>query len=499
MPRIVDTAQCFPISDNKAFIALPYIDTIFPINTDTSLMYYDFDINVSNVISGYDSYNYVQYSGTVGVRYYNTVNTYIRIIVTQTLLDVGIEEIIFTTDYKLEDSVEDYPDLISFDSAVGCFGRSILPGKYKYKLYIGYYGHLLSNVAIVGPTQFQGVSYVAPDINVGDNGPKGHTGATGEMGATGPAGLDGPIGQTGSTGPTGPTGNTGSMGPIGETGETGPTGPTGLVGETGATGPIGNTGDKGETGPTGDTGPTGQTGLTGSIGETGPTGPTGATGPTGPTGITGNTGITGLTGPTGAAGDIGVTGATGATGPTGPTGTSNTTIESVISFSSNLFDLNGKLTGQPVGTFFSYSIGYTSQSGFNLDVSSIDDTTIASGTSTIFFITPIDLYIKKIIATYIVKGVSNFSTYTMSIRAALFKDNAGNGQFKYVPESNITLSPSISASTTTGTFLDGALDFSSSSLYIPAGTGVMLVYFFGGDPNFAGTSSGYAAASFSHL
>lgn len=499
MPRIVDTAQCFPILDNTADIVLPYINTISPIDTNTSLMYYEFDINVSNTISGYSSYNYVQYSGTIGVSYNNTTKTYIRIIITQTLLDIGIEEIIFTSDYELEDSIVDRSDLISFDSSIGCFGRSILPGKYRYKLYIGYYGNINSQVAIVGPTQFQGVSYVAPDINVGDNGPKGQTGAIGEIGPTGSTGNTGLTGETGQTGPTGSIGFKGPTGPIGDIGETGPTGATGPTGSTGSTGQMGDTGPNGDTGETGITGATGATGLMGLTGITGITGATGSTGSQGSIGSIGITGLTGPTGPTGSPGNIGITGSTGATGATGPTGTSDITIESIIPFSSNLFDLQGRLTGQPAGTFFSSSIGYTSQSGFNLNVSDINNTTVTSGTSTIFFVTSIDLYIKKIIATYIVKSVSNFSSYTMSIRAALFKDNAGNGQFKYIPESDVTLSPSVSSSTVSGTYAEGTLDFSSSFLYIPAGTSIMLMYFFVGDPNFAGTSKGYAAASLSHL
>ena len=335
--QTVDTGASYPFFTPDADIIIPSVDPNLPVSLQGALIIAEFGIKVlepSNLQPAL--YNYVQYSGTAGVKSLNQEGTKIRLMVTQTKMNpIGNENIIFVTDETILNQNISKPteQILSFSSMKGGINNSIEEGYYRFRLYIVQLDSTADeNTKLIGPIVFQAVSYLSGTPVIvgvtGATGPAGPTGVSGEVGPMGPAGPTGPAGLNGEVGPIGPMGPQGVSGPEGPVGATGEIGP---IGPTGPEGPIGPSGLMGATGPIGPTGPTGPQGLEGPTGPAGgPTGPVGPIGPTGPEGSIGPTGPVGNTGPEGPTGPAeGPTGPTGPVGPIGPAGSS-----SIIPFAS---------------------------------------------------------------------------------------------------------------------------------------------------------------------
>lgn len=307
---------------------------------------------------------------------------------------------------------------------------------------------------------------------------KGDPGCEGPKGDIGPAGPAGPIGPAG---PTGPQGDAGPQGPRGIPGPTGPTGPIGAMGPQGVTGPQGI---QGEAGPVGAQGPKG------CQGDEGPIGATGATGATGPAGAAGATGATGATGPAGTAGATGATGPTGATGATGPAGIASA--EKMLLFASgNPITMSTTEEGLPGRPAF-IGFGASGQPAWPL-TPTIEVEKLMGSVSGFCFTVPFPIEINSLIAFMNVFPLPAGTVSTVTIKAQLYEAGETSKIFSPIEETLITLTPSITAETLTGTMLRGEV---RANRTVEKNKRLMLVFSATADqPELIHTIWGYVSAS----
>ncbi len=337
---------------------------------------------------------------------------------------------------------------------------------------------------------------MGPKGDPGCEGPKGDIGPAGPAGPMGPAGPAGPQGDVGPQGPRGIPGPTGPTGPIGAMGPQGVTGPQGIRGEAGpigAQGPKGCQGDEGPIGATGATGATGPAGAAGATGATGPAGAAGATGATGPAGAAGATGPAGAAGATGATGPAGATGATGPTGATGATGPAGiASAEKMLLFASgNPITMSTTEEGLPGRPSF-IGFGASGQPAWPL-TPTIEVEKLMGSVSGFCFTIPFPIEINSLIAFMNVFPLPAGTVSTVTIKAQLYEAGETSKIFSPIEETLITLTPSITAETLTGTMLRGEV---RANRTVEKNKRLMLVFSATADqPELIHTIWGYVSAS----
>ncbi len=304
------------------------------------------------------------------------------------------------------------------------------------------------------------------------------------MGPKGDPGCEGPKGDIGPAGPAGPMG---PAGPAGPQGDVGPQGPRGIPGPTGPTGPIGAMGPQGVTGPQGIRGEAGPIGAQGPKGCQGDEGPIGATGATGATGPAGAAGATGATGPAGATGATGPTGATGATGPAGIA-----SAEKMLLFASgNPITMSTTEEGLPGRPSF-IGFGASGQPAWPL-TPTIEVEKLMGSVSGFCFTIPFPIEINSLIAFMNVFPLPAGTVSTVTIKAQLYEAGETSKIFSPIEETLITLTPSITAETLTGTMLRGEV---RANRTVEKNKRLMLVFSATADqPELIHTIWGYVSAS----
>ena len=217
-------------------------------------------------------------------------------------------------------------------------------------------------------------------------------------------------------------------GPMGPKGDQGPAGPQGIKGDSGCPGPKG---DRGEPGPIGPQGIPGVPGARGPRGNTGPVGPTGNTGPRGCDGPRGATGPTGATGPAGIA-----------------------SAEKMLLFASgNPITMSTTEEGLPGRPAF-IGFGASGQPAWPL-TPTIEVEKLMGSVSGFCFTVPFPIEINSLIAFMNVFPLPAGTVSTVTIKAQLYEAGETSKIFSPIEETLITLTPSITAETLTGTMLRG--------------------------------------------
>ena len=255
-------------------------------------------------------------------------------------------------------------------------------------------------------------------------------------------------------------------GPMGPKGDQGPAGPQGIKGDSGCPGPKG---DRGEPGPIGPQGIPGVPGARGPRGNTGPVGPTG------------NTGSRGCDGPRGA---------TGPTGATGPAGIASA--EKMLLFASgNPITMSTTEEGLPGRPAF-IGFGASGQPAWPL-TPTIEVEKLMGSVSGFCFTVPFPIEINSLIAFMNVFPLPAGTVSTVTIKAQLYEAGETSKIFSPIEETLITLTPSITAETLTGTMLRGEV---RANRTVEKNTRLMLVFSATADqPEQIHTIWGYVSAS----
>lgn len=255
-------------------------------------------------------------------------------------------------------------------------------------------------------------------------------------------------------------------GPMGPKGDQGPAGPQGIKGDSGCPGPKG---DRGEPGPIGPQGIPGVPGARGPRGNTGPVGPTG------------NTGSRGCDGPRGA---------TGPTGATGPAGIASA--EKMLLFASgNPITMSTTEEGLPGRPSF-IGFGASGQPAWPL-TPTIEVEKLMGSVSGFCFTVPFPIEINSLIAFMNVFPLPAGTVSTVTIKAQLYEAGETSKIFSPIEETLITLTPSITAETLTGTMLRGEV---RANRTVEKNTRLMLVFSATADqPEQIHTIWGYVSAS----
>ena len=255
-------------------------------------------------------------------------------------------------------------------------------------------------------------------------------------------------------------------GPMGPKGDQGPAGPQGIKGDSGCPGPKG---DRGEPGPIGPQGIPGVPGARGPRGNTGPVGPTG------------NTGSRGCDGPRGA---------TGPTGATGPAGIASA--EKMLLFASgNPITMSTTEEGLPGRPSF-IGFGASGQPAWPL-TPTIEVEKLMGSVSGFCFTVPFPIEINSLIAFMNVFPLPAGTVSTVTIKAQLYEAGETSKIFSPIEETLITLTPSITAETLTGTMLRGEV---RANRTVEKNKRLMLVFSATADqPELIHTIWGYVSAS----
>ena len=255
-------------------------------------------------------------------------------------------------------------------------------------------------------------------------------------------------------------------GPMGPKGDQGPAGPQGIKGDSGCPGPKG---DRGEPGPIGPQGIPGVPGARGPRGNTGPVGPTGNTGPRGCDGPRGATGPTGATGPAGIA-----------------------SAEKMLLFASgNPITMSTTEEGLPGRPAF-IGFGASGQPAWPL-TPTIEVEKLMGSVSGFCFTVPFPIEINSLIAFMNVFPLPAGTVSTVTIKAQLYEAGETSKIFSPIEETLITLTPSITAETLTGTMLRGEV---RANRTVEKNTRLMLVFSATADqPEQIHTIWGYVSAS----
>lgn len=255
-------------------------------------------------------------------------------------------------------------------------------------------------------------------------------------------------------------------GPMGPKGDQGPAGPQGIKGDSGCPGPKG---DRGEPGPIGPQGIPGVPGARGPRGNTGPVGPTGNTGPRGCDGPRGATGPTGATGPAGIA-----------------------SAEKMLLFASgNPITMSTTEEGLPGRPSF-IGFGASGQPAWPL-TPTIEVEKLMGSVSGFCFTVPFPIEINSLIAFMNVFPLPAGTVSTVTIKAQLYEAGETSKIFSPIEETLITLTPSITAETLTGTMLRGEV---RANRTVEKNKRLMLVFSATADqPELIHTIWGYVSAS----
>ncbi|MEC3882640.1 exosporium glycoprotein BclB-related protein [Halobacillus sp. HZG1] len=218
---------------------------------------------------------------------------------------------------------------------------------------------------------------------------------------------------------------------------------------------------------------------------------TSRTGPTGPEGPEGPAGPVGPAGPAGPAGPVGPEGPAGPTGPAGETGLPGT--GSIIPYASGLPVVMTTVAGGLVGTTSLVGFG-SSVTGVTLLGSGQIDLTGAGGTLLNFaFSAPRDGTITSI-AAYFSATASVTLVGDTTIQAQMYvSEDPSTNIFTPIPDTLVSLSPTITAPITLGDIARGSL----SNLTVPVSQGDRLLMVFSATVEgitLVGTVAGYASA-----